>query len=98
MLWTLSSEALRRGAGQLSMTWFPRCTPERRFVVCGTRSTGGSGGLRLPHAEREKAKVKRQKAKVRTRCARRTLLILPLPASSFVFCLFTFGFFIGCSG
>ena len=60
MLWTLSSEALRRGAGQLRMTRFPRCTPDSSSVLWGTRSTGGSGGRRLPHAVSVKAKGKRQ--------------------------------------
>jgi len=60
MLWTLSSEALRRGAGQLSMTRFPRCTPESNSVLCGTRSTGGKGGRRLPQALKQKARGKRQ--------------------------------------
>src|SRR5690242_10245504 len=49
MLWTLLSGALRRGAGQLRITWLPRCTPDNSSVRCGTFSTGGSGGLRLPH-------------------------------------------------
>src|SRR5947209_15386641 len=65
MLCTLTSGALRRGAGQLSMTRLPRCTPERSSVRCGTFSTGGSGGRRFPQAENVKAKGKRQKAKVK---------------------------------
>src|ERR671932_2771721 len=64
MLCTLTSGALRKGAGQLRITSGPRCTPESSSVRCGTRSTGGSGGRRLPQA---KAKGKRQKAKVRTK-------------------------------
>src|SRR5436309_13698269 len=95
MLCTLTSGALRRGAGQLSMTRFPRCTPERSSVRCGTASTGGSGGRRFPHAENVKAKGKKQKAKIKSerRFARNTSATLP-----FAFCLLPFAFFIGYSG
>src|SRR5947209_20271768 len=78
MLWTLSSLALRRGAGQLRMTWLPRCTPERSSVRWGTRSTGGSGGRRLPQATSVKAKGRRQKAKIRNDWPR---IILPVARS-----------------
>jgi hypothetical protein len=49
MLCTLLSGALRRGAGQLKMTWLPRCTPDKSSVRWTIRSTGGNGGLRFPH-------------------------------------------------
>src|SRR2546423_3894727 len=79
MLCTLTSGALRRGAGQLSMTRFPRCTPERSSVRCGTASTGGSGGRRFPHAASVKAKGKRQKAKMKNENASRRARISLLP-------------------
>src|ERR1044071_8020895 len=48
MLWTLSSGALRRGAGQLSMTRFPRCTPESSSVLRQMRAVlHTDGGRRL---------------------------------------------------
>src|ERR1044072_933118 len=48
MLCTLPLPALRRGAGQTKITWLPRCAPDSNSVRCGIRSTGGSGGRRLP--------------------------------------------------
>src|SRR2546421_11284606 len=63
MLCTLTSGALRRGAGQLSMTRFPRCTPERSSVRCGTASTGGSGGRPFSQPGKGKGKRKKEKAK-----------------------------------
>src|SRR5256714_15525022 len=63
MLCTLTSGALRRGAGQLSMTRFPRCTPERSSVRCGTASTGGSGGGRFSQPGKGKAKSRKEKGK-----------------------------------
>src|ERR1044071_614225 len=107
MLWTLSSEALRRGAGQLRITWFPRCTPDRSSVRCGTLSTGGCGGRRLPHAANVKAKGRRQKAKIRREekfLARRPSALLPsafcLLPSAFreAACLLPFAFIRGRSG
>src|SRR5688572_32945527 len=52
MLCTLLSGAFRCGAGQLRITSFPRCAPERSSVRCRTRSTGGRGGRRFPHPEK----------------------------------------------
>src|SRR5437588_5666760 len=89
MLCTLTSGALRRGAGQLSMTRFPRCMPERSSVRCGTASTGGSGGRRFPQPENVKAKGKRQKAKIKSESTSRRGRISLLP---FAFCLLPFAF------
>src|SRR6478672_888435 len=54
MLCTLGSGALRRGAGQLKITWLPRWTPDSNSVRCWTRSMGGSGGRRLPQLAAKK--------------------------------------------
>src|ERR1051326_476034 len=68
MLCTLLVGALRDGAGQLRMTSLPCLAPERDSVRCITRSTGGSGGLRLPHAApktRQSTPAKAQRRKER---------------------------------
>jgi hypothetical protein len=96
MLWTLSSEALRRGAGQFRMTRFPRWTPESNSVRCGTLSTGGCGGRRFPHAGSVKAKVKRQKAKIRNE--EKDFALGESDPCTFAFCLLPFAFIRGRSG